>query len=144
MSYRCPKCNGIIYDRRNYVCAFCGAELPATLLFLSPEMADKLAGTTDVPIEFLAQTLRQLRKARGNFRATREAVICYFKEGIASGFQVWPLLDWLHSWPNRNESVFSQVVYSVKEIQEFWEILKEKHSAQELGLKDDQMPPNTY
>jgi hypothetical protein len=39
MSYRCPKCNGIIYNRRNNVCGFCGAELPASLLFTPSEIA---------------------------------------------------------------------------------------------------------
>ena len=142
MSYRCPKCNGVIYDRRNYVCGSCGAELPATLLFLPPEMADKLAGETSIPIELLARALMELRKARGNFQATRDVVIRYFKDGIAGGFQVGPLLGWLFSWPTRRDSVFSQVGYSVEEMDKFMEILKEKHSARELGLRDDQMPPN--
>ena len=142
MSYRCPKCNGIIYDRRNYVCGVCGAELPARLLFLPPELADKVAGEIDVPIELLARALLELRKARGHSQATREAVIHYFKDGITGGFQVGPLLGWLFSWPTRRDSVFSQVGYSVEEMDEFMEILKEKHSARELGLSDDQMPPN--
>jgi len=119
MSYRCPKCNGIIYDRRNYACAFCGAELPAMLLFLPPEMADKLAGEAGVPIELLAQALLELRKARGNFQATREAVIRYFNSGIASGFQVGPLLQWLFFWPNKRESVFAQVGTQAKRAMSF-------------------------
>ncbi|PYJ80521.1 MAG: hypothetical protein DME22_24005 [Verrucomicrobia bacterium] len=74
MSYRCPKCNGIIYDRRNYLCAVCGAELPARLLFLPPEMVDldKVAGGAEIPVDLLAQTLLELRKARGNLQ--RESV----------------------------------------------------------------------
>ena len=49
MSYRCPKCNGIIYNRRNNVCGFCGAELPASLLFTPSEIAalDEVAKETD-------------------------------------------------------------------------------------------------
>jgi hypothetical protein len=39
MSYHCPKCNGIIYDRRNNICGFCGAELPADLLFTPAQIA---------------------------------------------------------------------------------------------------------
>src|SRR5207249_10843697 len=81
MSYRCPKCNGIIYDRRNYLCAVCGSELPACLLFLPPEMVDldKVAGGAEIPVDLLAQTLLELRKARGNLQATREVVIGYFR-----------------------------------------------------------------
>ena len=40
MSYRCPKCDGIIYDRRNSICGFCGAELPASMLMTPSEMAE--------------------------------------------------------------------------------------------------------
>lgn len=138
MSHHCPKCNGIIYDRRNIVCAFCGAELPARLLFLPPEIADldKVEGGAEIPVDLLAQTLLELRKARGNLQTTREAVIRYFRGGIASGFQVGPLLGWLFSWPSQRESVFSQVGYSSKESREFLEILKEKRPVQELGLND--------
>jgi len=39
MSYRCPKCKGVIYNRRNKQCGFCGAELPAELLFTAAEIA---------------------------------------------------------------------------------------------------------
>ncbi len=92
MSYHCPKCNGVINDRRNYVCATCGAELPAALLFLPPGMANKLAGETNIPVELLARALMELRKARGNSQATREVVVRYFKDGIAGGFQIGPLL----------------------------------------------------
>jgi hypothetical protein len=94
----------------------------------------------EVPVALLSQTLLELRQARGSFRATREAVIGYFKTGIAGGFQVGSLMRWLFFWPDRRQSVFSQVGYSSKESREFMEILKEKHSAQELGLRDDQMP----
>ena len=140
MSYHCPKCNRLIVDRRNYVCGFCGAELPARLLFLLPAGAEQMAGETGIPIELLARGLMELRKARGDFGATREAVVRYVKDGIAGGFQVGPLLNWLLCWPTQRDSAFSQVGYSAKEIGEFMEILKEKHSAQELGLRDDQMP----
>ena len=137
MSYHCPKCNGIIYDRTNYVCAVCGAELPASLLFLPPEMAalGEAARGTGIPIALLAQALLELRKARGNSQATRQAAIRYFRSGIASGFQVGPLLDWLLSWPDGRWSVFSQAGYSGKECREFVEMLK-KLPVQELGLDD--------
>ena len=95
----------------------------------------------DVPVALLSQALLDLREVRGSQRATREAVIRYFKSGITGGFTVGSLMQWLFFWPDEKQSVFSQVGYSAKEISEFMEILKEKHSAQELGLRDDQMPP---
>jgi len=39
MNYHCPKCQGVIYNRRNKRCGFCGAELPAELLFTAAEIA---------------------------------------------------------------------------------------------------------
>ncbi len=97
---------------------------------------------TEVPVGLLSQVLLQLREARGSSRATREAVLHYFKSGIASGFQVGPLMQWLFFWPNKQESVFSQMRYSSKEGLEFFEILKEKHSLQELGLDDTRNASN--
>ena len=38
MSYRCPKCSGVIYNRRLKTCGFCGAELPPELLFSAAEI----------------------------------------------------------------------------------------------------------
>ena len=39
MSLQCPKCNGVVYDRRNSKCGFCGAELPAEFRFTDAEAA---------------------------------------------------------------------------------------------------------
>ena len=39
MSYQCPKCNGVVYNRRSNICGFCGAELPAGLLFTAEEIS---------------------------------------------------------------------------------------------------------
>jgi hypothetical protein len=38
MSLECPKCNGVVYDRRRKTCGFCGAELPAEMLFSAEEI----------------------------------------------------------------------------------------------------------
>ena len=38
MSYHCPSCHGVLYDRRRKTCGFCGAELPPELLFTSAEL----------------------------------------------------------------------------------------------------------
>lgn len=39
MSYLCPKCSHVIYNRRLKTCGYCGAELPAELLFSAEEIA---------------------------------------------------------------------------------------------------------
>ena len=39
MSYHCPDCHGVLYDRRRKTCGFCGVELPAKLLFTPAELA---------------------------------------------------------------------------------------------------------
>lgn len=38
MSYHCPSCNGVLYDRRRKACGFCGAEVPAEFLFTPAEL----------------------------------------------------------------------------------------------------------
>jgi hypothetical protein len=38
LSLYCPKCNGVVYDRRRKTCGFCGAELPPELLFSATEI----------------------------------------------------------------------------------------------------------
>lgn len=38
MSYQCPSCHGVLYDRRRTTCGFCDAELPAELLFTPAEL----------------------------------------------------------------------------------------------------------
>ncbi len=40
MSYQCPKCSGVIYNRRLKTCGYCGAELPPELLFSAAELED--------------------------------------------------------------------------------------------------------
>ena len=39
MSVQCPKCNRVVYSRRQKVCGFCGAELPKELQFTEAELA---------------------------------------------------------------------------------------------------------
>jgi hypothetical protein len=38
MSYQCPKCSGVIYNRRLKTCGYRGAELPPELLFSPAEL----------------------------------------------------------------------------------------------------------
>lgn len=38
MTHHCPTCNGVLYDRRRKTCGFCGAEIPAELLFTPAEL----------------------------------------------------------------------------------------------------------
>jgi hypothetical protein len=39
MSLQCQKCSGVVYDRRRKTCGFCGADLPAEMLFTPAEIA---------------------------------------------------------------------------------------------------------
>jgi hypothetical protein len=84
---------------------------------------------TEVPVALLNEALLELRQARGNPEATREALIRYFREGVARNFKIGPLLEWLFSWPNKRESVF----WKVGTGRDLLEILK-KLPVQELGL----------
>ncbi len=38
MAYQCPACSRSILSRRNKLCSFCGAPLPAELLFTQAEV----------------------------------------------------------------------------------------------------------
>ena len=83
----------------------------------------------EVPVGLLSQALVELRTARGNRKAEREAAVRYFKSGIADGHQIGPLLEWLCFWPNNRESVFWQARLDSK----FVEMLK-RLSLQDLGM----------
>ena len=53
MSLQCPKCNGVVYDRRSSKCGFCGAELPADFKFTDTEAAaasERLRIPKEVPV----------------------------------------------------------------------------------------------
>jgi hypothetical protein len=82
-----------------------------------------------IPVALLSQALIDLKAARGNPKAEREAAIRYFKSGIANGYQVGPLLKWLCLWPNNRESIISQARLGGS----FVDMLK-KLSLQDLGL----------
>jgi hypothetical protein len=88
---------------------------------------------TEVPVALLSQALLELRAARGNRPAEKEAAIRYFKSGLATGYQVGPLLEWLCFWPNDRESVFWQARLDSK----FVDMLK-KLSLRELGLPSNE------
>jgi hypothetical protein len=47
MSYHCPACDGVLYDRRRSTCGFCGATLPDELLF-TPEQRETLQKQEEV------------------------------------------------------------------------------------------------
>jgi len=134
MSYHCPKCNNLVYDRKSRTCGFCGAELPVMFLFYPPDLA-ATAKTEGIPIELLARTLLELKAVRGNPAATREAAVRYFKDGIADGIEIGLLLHSLLFWPDQHNSVFSQTGYSGNEGTEFVNMLKSL-SVEELDSSD--------
>jgi hypothetical protein len=91
----------------------------------------------EVPVALLSQVLLELRAARGNRQAEKAAAIRYFKSGLANGYQVGPLLQWLCFWPNNRESVLWQARLDSK----FVEMLK-KLSLRDLGLASAEAPPD--
>ena len=137
MSYHCPKCGGTVFDRTNYVCPVCGADLPPQLLFRPPDMPefDKLVEGNDVQLVLLSQALLELRSAKGSPQVLREAVIRYFTKGISKGFKVTELLEWLFFWPTNRWSVFAQVDFSAKAGSEFVGMVKTL-TLQDLGVPD--------
>ncbi|HTD65902.1 MAG TPA: hypothetical protein VK846_05145 [Candidatus Limnocylindria bacterium] len=56
MSHHCPTCNGVLYDRRRKACGFCGAAVPAELLFTPAELEH-----LRVEEAWAEETRRQLR-----------------------------------------------------------------------------------
>ena len=56
MSYHCPKCNRLVYSRKNKRCGFCGAELPPAFLFTQAELDAMAKAETE------AEQRRQLQK----------------------------------------------------------------------------------
>lgn len=88
---------------------------------------------TEVPVALLSQALLELRAARGNREAEKKAAIGYFKSGVANGYQIGPLLEWLCFWPNDRESVFWQARLDST----FVNMLK-KLSMRDLGLAPDE------
>ncbi len=95
-----------------------------------------------IPVALLSQALLELQAARGNPQAARAAAIRYFKNGIESGFQIGPLLDWLLFWPSNTESVFWQVHFPGNEGRQFIEMLK-KLSLGDLGVTPNAARPAT-
>ena len=66
MSLHCPKCGGVVYTRRNKLCGFCGAELPAEFLLTEAEKAalDKAeAARTEQKAKDDAEELERLKDA---------------------------------------------------------------------------------
>ena len=91
---------------------------------------------TEAPVALLSQALLELRAARGNRQAEKEAAIHYFKCGLANGFQVGALLEWLCFWPNNRDSVFWQARLDSK----FLDMLK-KLSSRDFGLESNEAAP---
>lgn len=94
---------------------------------------------TEIPVALLSQALEELRAARSNPPAAREAAIRYFKSGLERGYQVEVLLQWLLFWPNDRESVFWQVRFPGNEGRQFIETLKQL-SLRDLGLAPKAAP----
>lgn len=59
MEYRCPKCNRLLYSRRHQACGFCGAVLPAELLFSEEEIKGVNAELAKIEEERLKEQLQK-------------------------------------------------------------------------------------
>ena len=57
MSFHCPNCHGVLYDRKRSICGFCGATVPPELLFTPSQL----------------EVLRQDAEAADQRRQQREA-----------------------------------------------------------------------
>lgn len=66
MSFHCPKCQGVLYDRSRKTCGFCDAPLPEELRF-SPAQLEMLRKDAEI----LKQREEQ-READENARRDRE------------------------------------------------------------------------
>ncbi len=89
-----------------------------------------------IPVALLSQALIELRSASGNRQAERDAAIRYIQSGIANGYQLGPLIEWLFFWPNDRESVFWQARLDAR----FVDMLKNMR-LDELGLSVDGAAP---
>ena len=137
MSYHCPRCEGTVLDRTNYICPVCGVDLPPELLFRPPDMPefDKLAEGKDVQVSLLSRALHDLRTVKKQPQALREAVIRYFRNGISKGFKVAELLEWLFFWPSNRWSVFAQMDFTGKAGHKFVDMVKTL-TLRDLGVDD--------
>jgi hypothetical protein len=61
VSYHCPKCNGVLYNRSHKTCGFCGATVPQEFLF------------TPAQLETLRQDAEKSQKRAEELRAEEEA-----------------------------------------------------------------------
>ena len=72
MSYHCPSCHGVLYDRRRKTCGFCGVALPAELLFTPAELEQRQREEAVAErhrqqrIKEQAEAEEQARRARGS------------------------------------------------------------------------------
>jgi hypothetical protein len=66
MAYHCPGCSRPILSRRNNLCSFCGAMLPANLLFAPAEIAAIEATERE---RALARELRAAERVEAKIRS---------------------------------------------------------------------------
>ena len=66
MAYHCPACSRAILSRRNKLCSFCGAPLPAELLFTPAEVEEIEAAERE---RALARKLREEKRVEAAIRS---------------------------------------------------------------------------
>ncbi len=144
MSYRCLKCEGVIYDRKVTLCPHCGGDLPPDSLFVSSGMtaSDPEIEGVEVPVALLARAWAEMSKVRSDARGSRRAAARYFSDGIASGLPSQLLIKWLFFWPNERESAFGQAGFSARAGRDFVKMVKEL-TVREALASDDERPAAT-
>jgi hypothetical protein len=90
MSYHCPTCQRIIYNRRLAQCEFCGADIPASLRFSAAEIA-----TLDRKLAESAERRKQRELEQ--------------EEGLETKMQAWPATPAKADVPNRSPSAFGGI-----------------------------------
>jgi hypothetical protein len=75
MSYQCPSCHGVLYDRRRKTCGFCHAELPADLLFTPAELEQLRQEEAEAEERFRQQKARDEAEALARAQASADIII---------------------------------------------------------------------
>ena len=78
MSYHCPHCQGVLYDRRRKRCGFCGAEVPTELLFTPAELEHLQREEVDSDERQRQQRAKEAAEAEALARAQSGGVDTFF------------------------------------------------------------------
>jgi hypothetical protein len=75
MSYQCPSCHGVLYDRRRKTCGFCEAELPAELLSTPAELEQLRREEVEADERYRQQRVKEEAEAQARAQASAHIFI---------------------------------------------------------------------